>query len=1511
MIENKSLAKEKQPIEKLVSELKAKSIKLWIEDEFLRYKAPKGILTPEILKEMAERKEEIKNYLISSDFGDLFEKPIPKIEKKDYYTLSAAQKRMYLLSQIDSGSTAYNMTQVLKIEGELNLNHFTQVIEKLVKRHETLRTSFEIVEGKPVQKIHDKVDFKVEHIEMEEDKESIDRMIGEFIRPFDLAIPPLFRFKLVKLRKTSGTPVYLLLQDMHHIVSDGVSEGILVKEVNELYAGKELLELKIQYKDYAVWQELLLESEELAIQKKYWIEQLSTELPVLNLPTDFTRPIAFTYKGDSVLFSINRELVDKLYMLAKENRVTLYTVLIAAYNILLAKYTGQADIIIGTPSAGRRHSDIQNTLGVFINTLVLRNFPEADKTFNAFLQEVGANVLKVFDNQDYQFEQLVEELKIKRDPSRNPIFDTMFILQNVNVGSVKAEGLEISSYQFNQKMAQFDIQTIAVESKKGIDIEINYCTDLFKRETIERFGRHFTNILNIISENRQVQLHEIELLDNEEKDKIINQFNNTVAEFPVDSVLQELFEKQVEKTPNNTALVFGNKSLSYKVLNEKSNQLANVLRGKGVKPDDIVGIMVERSLEMVIGIMGILKAGGAYLPIDTEYPEERISYILEDCESKIVLTKKQFENKLRFAGEILDLEEERLYQGECSNLEKVNSPKDLAYVIYTSGSTGKPKGVMIEHGSAVNILLGLQQDYPLLEEDTFLLKTTYTFDISVAELFGWFYAGGRLAILEQGEEKNPQKVLEAIEQYKVTHINFVPSMLNLFLDICAKDKKHTLDKLKYILACGEALAKEVVNKFNKISSKVKLENIYGPTESTIYATKYSLSDSTYQDIVPIGKPMQNIKAYILDKNNSLQPIGVPGELCLGGKGIARGYINRSELTSSKFIPNPYCAGERIYRTGDLAKWLPDGNIEYLGRMDHQVKIRGFRIELGEIESQMLNLDYIDEAVVVAKEDAKSVGKYLCAYFVSDRELTVAQLKEHILKELPEYMVPSYFIRLEKMPLTSNGKIDRKKLPEPDTSFINTGAEFIPPRNEVEKSVAKIWCDVLGLNKVGIEDNFFNLGGDSIKAMDFVARAFEAGINLSVSDIFRHPTIKEMMENWKEASQQETCSQLEEVQEEYTSDDNHQVSVDRKEEALSFSEEMTEYPISKELKVVMQREITTYLHRSLPLCVILAYDKYLPWYYNNFIQVFSNTESNGYVEINYLEDRDCYIEIADVVCLGYHLLKNEKSILEFIIEKINMGYYLVMNVDEFYLPNKEEYQKNHFVHSSLIYGYDNNTKCLKAIGFNNQRLFTELTFEYSQFTDAYENGKIHYKKDAPWCDWSAVQLIRPNSFEGEFPFSITRFINELEQYLFSKSDLRRLYAFEYQPEQTEFGIKVYDVFVKNLSNLLDGNMTIDYRAVHLLSEHKKCLYDRIGYVIYRYQLSGEITELHKQYVEVVQLWNEIRIECFSQSLSEIDTASISEEQIAIFQNIINKINEVKTIEYEILQKVIDDLKEHLL
>ena len=1101
-----SQTESKQPIEEFVALMKGKNIKLWVEGAALRYKAPKGIINTEILKHMAERKEEILSYLNSTDYEAMFYLPIPKVEYREYYSLSAAQKRMFVLNQIDNQSTAYNMTQVLKIKGEISIHQLREVIEALTNRHETLRTSFELIDGEPVQKVHDKIDFSIDYLEIEEDKENIDKIIEEFIRPFDLSRPPLFRFMLVKLRNTDLIPSYLLLQDMHHIVSDGVSEAILVKEVNELYAGKSLQKLKIQYKDYAAWQEKLLASQELEKQKSFWKEQLGGELPLLNLPTDFPRPFEFTYKGDSIKIQIEKELADKLNILARDNRVTLYTLLLTAYNVLLAKYTGQNEIIIGTPIAGRGHPDVSNILGVFISTLVLRNFPENNKSFNEFLKEVGTNVVKAFDNQDYQFEQLVDELNIKRDLSRNPIFDTMFILQNMNAGDVKADGIEISNYEYKRNMAQFDIEVIATENKNGIDIEINYCDSLFKRETIVRLGKHFKNILNAVVENSQIKLHEIDMLDQEEKIQILYQFNNTVAEVPGNKTIQELFEEQVQKTPDNIALVFDNKTLTYRELNEKSNKLANVLRSKGVKPNSIVGIMIERSLEMLIGIFGVLKSGGAYLPIDIEYPEERINYILKDCGAEIVLTKNYLKDKLKFSGEILDLKDEKLYQGGNSNLEKVNIQTDLAYVIYTSGSTGKPKGVMIEHGSAVNILIALQNEYPLLETDTYLLKTTYTFDVSVAEFFGWFFAGGKLVLLKQWEEKDPQKVLQAIDQYNVTHINFVPSMLSIFLDIVEREGTDTLNKLKYIFAAGEALSKEVVSKFSKLTSNVKLENIYGPTESTIYATRCSLSNVTCENIIPIGKPFQNMKAYILDGNNNLQPIGVSGELCLSGKGIARGYINRPDVTASKFISNPFEPGEKVYKTGDLVRWLPDGNIEYLGRIDHQVKIRGFRIELGEIETQLLRHKNIKETVVIAKEDEKNGGKYLCAYVVADKNLTVHELREFLQNTLPEYMVPSHFVQIEKLPLTPNGKVDRKSLPEPNGDII-TGEEYIAPTNDIEQKLADVWKEILRVNRVGINDNFFDLGGNSLKAIQMIGHL--KGFSINMRHIMQYPTIAQL------------------------------------------------------------------------------------------------------------------------------------------------------------------------------------------------------------------------------------------------------------------------------------------------------------------------------------------------------------------------------------------------------------------
>ncbi|MGB7604589.1 MAG: amino acid adenylation domain-containing protein, partial [Lutisporaceae bacterium] len=1024
---------------------------------------------------------------------------IEAVEERELYEVSSAQKRMFALNQFSKKEINYNIPSVMILEGKLEKDKVEESFNKLVERHEAFRTSFELVDNEIMQRIHKAVQFKVEY-------EEINKFDAEgFVKPFDLSKAPLLRVKLIRLEEEK----YVLMFDMHHIISDGISMSIIMEEFTKLYKGKSLETLRIQYKDYSAWENKMLTSEGMKKHEEYWTNIFSDEIPILDLPTDYPRPSTQSFEGESIEFTLDKSLTEKLNKIGKANGATLYMTLLTAYNILLSKYSGQEDIVVGSPIAGRPHADLYNMVGMFINTLVMRNYPGSKKTFNEFLQEVKKNALNAYENQDYQFDKLVEKLDIRRDLSRNALFDTMFILQNTEDKEIELDDVKIKQLQFEVGVSKFDITLSAKEKGEEIKFNFEYCTKLFKRKTIERVIEHFKNILKEVAENPALKLCEIDMLLEEEKKEILIDFNDTKTEYPKDKTIHELFEEQVIKTPDKIALVFGDKSLTYKELNEKSNRLGRALREKGVKQESIVGIMVERSLEMIIGIMGILKAGGAYLPIDPEYPVDRIKYILEDSKAKLLLTQSKYINKLKFAGEILNLDSEQCYKNEGDNLKNVNSPENLAYIIYTSGSTGNPKGVMIEHGSTVNTLTEMERNYPLGEKDVYLLKTSYTFDVSVTEIFGWFVGKGKLAILKAGEEKDIYGILNAIGKYEVTHINFVPSMLNLFLEVLEEKNIDKTNSLKYVFAAGEALIKETVNRFHSLVKTARLENIYGPTETTIYVTKYSLNNyNNDTKNIPIGKPLSNIKAYIINENGNLQPVGVQGELCFSGVGLARGYLNKPELTAEKFIENPFDHGERIYKTGDLARWQPDGNIEFLGRIDHQVKIRGFRIELGEIESQLLKYEGISEVIVIAKED-NSGNKYLCGYICGEREYSISELREHLAKELPEYMIPSYFIQLDKLPLTANGKIDRKALPVPDGS-IETGAEYIAATNEIEEKLISIWHEVLGVEKIGINDNFFELGGHSLKAIKIVSIIQkELMVEISVGDIFSNPTVRQL------------------------------------------------------------------------------------------------------------------------------------------------------------------------------------------------------------------------------------------------------------------------------------------------------------------------------------------------------------------------------------------------------------------
>ncbi|HEX3045902.1 MAG TPA: amino acid adenylation domain-containing protein, partial [Bacillota bacterium] len=1045
---------------------------------------------------------------------------IDRIEVKEYHEVSSSQKRLFIINQLEGNNTTYNLPSAVIIEGPLDVDRFREVFSKLIKRHESFRTSFKLIGDEPVQMIHDDVDMEIEYSEAPESK--LKELVANFIRPFELEYAPLLRVALVKFGNQDHANVskHLLMFDFHHIIADGVSAVILVNEFAALYAGDRLPELKIQYKDFAAWQNAYNESEEIKQKEKYWKDKFTGAIPVLNLPTDYPRPAVQSNEGEKLSFRLDNSLVEELRKVAQSKGATLFMALLTVYNTLLYHYSGQEDIIVGSPTAGRQHADLENMIGMFVNTLALRNFPEGGKSFAQFLEEVKENSLLAIENQDYQFERLVDSLNLPRDISRNPMFDTMFVLQNMGIPKLELENLKFLPYPPENKAAKFDLTVEVVENPDETSINIEYCTRLFKGATIERMAQHFSQIIREVVQNPELLLEEISLASAEERRQILDGFNNTLAECPKEKRIYQLFEEQVQKQPDQIAVMFEGQSLTYGQLNSKSNQLARLLREKGLKPDGIVGIMVERSLEMMIGIMAVVKAGGAYLPVSPDYPDERIRFMLQDSDAKLLLTYQEFMMKAGEGFETLCLEDEALYAGDDSNLEMgrhpqmASQPSDLAYIIYTSGSTGKPKGVMIEHYSLVNRLNWMQKANPIGPTDRILQKTPYTFDVSVWELFWWSMTGAGVCFLKPGGEKDPEAIVEAIETNRITTMHFVPSMLGAFLGYLESGTDlNRLKSLKQVFASGEALSVAQVEKFNELlyqKNGTRLINLYGPTEATVDVSYFDCSPGTDLMSIPIGKPIDNIQLFILNKVNHLQPIGVPGELHIAGVGLARGYLKRPELTAEKFVPNPFRSGERMYKTGDLAKWNPDGNIEYLGRIDNQVKVRGFRIELGEIEAELLKHPDLKEVVVAARDD-RDGNKYLAAYLVTEKDLPVTELREHLAQNLPEYMIPSYFVRIDQLPLTPNGKVDRKALPEPEGD-INTGREYQEPTNEVEEKLVGIWKEVLGVDRIGIHDRFFELGGYSIlliKMHTKIEQLYPGRIK--ITDYFSYPTIAKVAE----------------------------------------------------------------------------------------------------------------------------------------------------------------------------------------------------------------------------------------------------------------------------------------------------------------------------------------------------------------------------------------------------------------
>ncbi|TPG68112.1 amino acid adenylation domain-containing protein [Brevibacillus laterosporus] len=1026
---------------------------------------------------------ELAAYLTQAEAGRYVSIHPAAPTKGNEYTATPAQKRIFVISQFEGVDTSYNMPMMMDIEGEIDLDRLRHALDEMTRRHEALRTSFSMEKDHLVQRIQSVAEIPLTVKEAME--VSVDDVIASLIQPFDLGLAPLARAALVRMDVRRS----ILLIDLHHIIADGVSIHVFFQELGKLYSGQDLPPFHLQYKDYAVWQQEQLAARETHAQVAFWQEQFSGELPVLEMLTDYPRPVMQSFDGDRISFEIDADLTNRLKELSAQNGSTLFMTLLAAYNVFLAKYTGQHDIIVGSAIAGRPHADLESIIGMFVNTIALRNKPKSDKTFRMFLHEVKENLLKAYEHQDYPLESLLEQLGLRRDLSRNPLFDTMFTLQNIELGFDVFAGLQTNPHAYSYQVAKFDLTLQGREMDDKLVFDWEYATKLFKRETLQRMAKHYVHILGQVAEKIDLSIEQIELVTDAEKEQLLDVFNQTSRDHELDQTIHALFEKQVQERPEQTAVVYQEQRLSYGELNQRANNLAAVLQGKGVEAESIVAMMAEPSLEMIVGILAILKAGGAFLPIDPAYPSERVQYMLSDSGTKWLLTNCGTNLAvLDFAGDVIDLTDSELYQGEKSLQAQRTNAQNLAYVIYTSGSTGQPKGVMVEHRSLVNLTLWHQSEYQLTANDRTTKYAGFGFDATVWEIFPTLVAGALLHVIRPDIRLNIEQLNEYFEANNIT-VSFLPTQLcEAFMNLSKPNQS-----LRLVLTGGDKLKSFTPQRY-------QLVNNYGPTENTVVTTQYRIESEMPN--IPIGKPIYNVRVYVLNQMTQLQPVGVPGELCVAGDSLARGYLNRPDLTADKFVDDPFVPGGRMYRTGDLVAWREDGNLIYLGRIDQQVKVRGYRIELGEIETQLLTHPDVTETAVKIHNDM------ICAYYVASKPVRTDELRQHLARILPDYMIPSHFKLMEILPLSANGKVDRKALPKPDAEAL-VQTEYVAATTSIEETLAEIWADVLSVERVGVKDNFFDLGGDSIKAIQIMARLTSHNIKLTIRDLFQNPTIEQV------------------------------------------------------------------------------------------------------------------------------------------------------------------------------------------------------------------------------------------------------------------------------------------------------------------------------------------------------------------------------------------------------------------
>ncbi|MDE9760914.1 non-ribosomal peptide synthase/polyketide synthase [Pseudomonas aeruginosa] len=1040
--------------------------------------------------------------------------PIPAgVSSAERDRLSYAQQRMWFLWHLEPQSGAYNLPSAVRLNGPLDRQALECAFASLVQRHETLRTVFprgadDSLAQAPLQRPLEVAFEDCSGLpEAEQEARLREEAQRESLQPFDLCEGPLLRVRLIRL----GEERHVLLLTLHHIVSDGWSMNVLIEEFSRFYSayatGAEpgLPALPIQYADYALWQRSWLEAGEQERQLEYWRGKLGERHPVLELPTDHPRPAVPSYRGSRYEFSIEPALAEALRGTARRQGLTLFMLLLGGFNILLQRYSGQTDLRVGVPIANRNRAEVEGLIGLFVNTQVLRSVFDGRTSVATLLAGLKDTVLGAQAHQDLPFERLVEAFKVERSLSHSPLFQVMYNHQPL-VADIEAldsvAGLSFGQLDWKSRTTQFDLSLDTYEKGGRLYAALTYATDLFEARTVERMARHWQNLLRGMLENPQASVDSLPMLDAEERGQLLEGWNATAAEYPLQRGVHRLFEEQVERTPTAPALAFGEERLDYAELNRRANRLAHALIERGIGADRLVGVAMERSIEMVVALMAILKAGGAYVPVDPEYPEERQAYMLEDSGVELLLSQSHLKLPLAQGVQRIDLDRGAPWFEDYSeaNPDIHLDGENLAYVIYTSGSTGKPKGAGNRHSALSNRLCWMQQAYGLGVGDTVLQKTPFSFDVSVWEFFWPLMSGARLVVAAPGDHRDPAKLVALINREGVDTLHFVPSMLQAFLQ---DEDVASCTSLKRIVCSGEALPADAQQQVFAKLPQAGLYNLYGPTEAAIDVTHWTCVEEG-KDAVPIGRPIANLACYILDGNLEPVPVGVLGELYLAGQGLARGYHQRPGLTAERFVASPFVAGERMYRTGDLARYRADGVIEYAGRIDHQVKLRGLRIELGEIEARLLEHPWVREAAVLAVD-----GKQLVGYVVLESEGGDWReaLAAHLAASLPEYMVPAQWLALERMPLSPNGKLDRKALPAPEVSVAQAG--YSAPRNAVERTLAEIWQDLLGVERVGLDDNFFSLGGDSIVSIQVVSRARQAGLQLSPRDLFQHQNIRSL------------------------------------------------------------------------------------------------------------------------------------------------------------------------------------------------------------------------------------------------------------------------------------------------------------------------------------------------------------------------------------------------------------------